>query len=53
MLKWDKMEHDCIARGLIPATIDSPEQARTYNNTHGGTINPKDGTLVLRQDLLN
>jgi hypothetical protein len=22
MPKWDKMEHDCIARGLIPTTID-------------------------------
>jgi hypothetical protein len=25
MPKWDKMEHDCTARGLIPATIDWPE----------------------------
>jgi ribosomal protein L32E len=25
MPKWDKMEHDCIARGLIQATIDWPK----------------------------
>jgi hypothetical protein len=25
MPKWDKMEPDCIARGLIPATIDWSE----------------------------
>jgi hypothetical protein len=46
MPKWDKMEPDCIARGLIPATIDWPERARTYYYAHGGTINPEDGTLV-------
>jgi hypothetical protein len=40
------MEHDCIARGLILATIDWPERARTYYFAHGGTINPEDGTLV-------
>jgi hypothetical protein len=47
MPKWDKMEHDCIARGLIPATIDWPERARTYYYAHGGIINPEYGTLVL------
>jgi hypothetical protein len=26
MPKWDKMEHDCIARGLIATTIDWPER---------------------------
>jgi hypothetical protein len=46
MPKWDKMEPDCIACGLIPATIDWPERARTYYYAHGGTINPEDGTLV-------
>jgi hypothetical protein len=40
------MEHDCIAHGLIPTTIDWPERARTYIYAHGGTINPEDGTLV-------
>jgi hypothetical protein len=38
MPKWDKLEHDCIARGLIPTTIDWPERARTYFYAHGGTI---------------
>jgi hypothetical protein len=42
----DKMEHDCIVRGLIPATIDWPERARTYYYARGGRINPEDGTLV-------
>jgi hypothetical protein len=46
MPKWDQMEHDCIACGLIPTTIDWPEQARTYYYAHGGTINSEDGTLV-------
>jgi hypothetical protein len=41
------MEHDCIARGLIPTTIDWPERARTYYYAHGSMINPEDGTLVL------
>jgi hypothetical protein len=44
MPKWDKMEHDCIAGGIIPANW--PERARTYYYPHGGTINPEDGTLV-------
>jgi hypothetical protein len=42
----DKMEHDCIACGLIPATIDWTERARTCYYAHGGRINPEDGTLV-------
>jgi hypothetical protein len=46
MPKWDKMEHDCIAHGLIPATIDWTEPARTYYYPHGGMINLEDGTLV-------
>jgi hypothetical protein len=46
MPKCDKMEHDCIAHGLISATIDWPERVRTYFYAHGGTINPEDGTLV-------
>jgi hypothetical protein len=25
MPKWDKMEHDPIACGLVPTTIDGPE----------------------------
>jgi hypothetical protein len=46
MPKWDKMEHEYIARGPIPATVDWPEQARTYYYARGGMINPEDGTLL-------
>jgi hypothetical protein len=46
MPKWDKMEHDCIACGLV-ATIDWLVQARTCYYAHGDTINTEDGTLLL------
>ena len=49
--KWDREEHEIMSKGIIPATLDWPERAKYYYCTHGGKLNPRDGTLVLGDQL--
>ena len=44
--KWQKMEEDLIARGILPATFNWPLRARYYFYAHGGTLNMEDGSFV-------
>lgn len=44
--KWERMEEDIMASGIVPATLDWPERAKHYYFAHGGKLNPDDGTLV-------
>jgi hypothetical protein len=44
--KWQKMEEDLIARGIIPATFNWPLRAKYYFYAHGGTLNLEDGLFV-------
>jgi len=44
--KWQKMEEDLIARGILPATSNWPLRAKYYFYAHGGTLNMEDGLFV-------
>ena len=44
--KWQKMEDDLIARGIVPATFNWPQQAKYFFYAHGGSLNPEDGSFV-------
>jgi hypothetical protein len=40
------MEDDLTARGIVPATFDWPQRAIHFFYTHGGSLNPEDGSLI-------
>ena len=44
--KWQKMEQDLIARGIVPATFNWPIRAKYLFYAHGGTLNIEDGSFV-------
>ena len=44
--KWQKMEEDLIARGIVLATFNWPLRAKYYIYAHGGTLNMEDGSFV-------
>jgi hypothetical protein len=44
--KWQKMEEDLIARGIIPVTFYWTLQAKYFFYAHGGTLNMEDGSFV-------
>ena len=44
--KWQKMEEDLIARGIIPATFNWPLRAKYFFYAHGGTLDMEDGSFV-------
>ena len=44
--KWQKMEDDLIARGIIPATFNWPMRAKYFFYAHGGTLNMEYGSFV-------
>jgi hypothetical protein len=44
--KWQKMEEDLIARGIILATFNWPLCAKYFFYAHGGTLNMEDGSFV-------
>ena len=46
ILKWQKMEEDLIARGIILATFNWPLRAKYFFYAHGGTLNMEDGSFV-------
>ena len=46
ILKWQKMEEDLIARGIVPATFNWLMRAKYFFYAHGGTLNMKDGLFV-------
>jgi hypothetical protein len=46
ILKWQKMEEDLIARGIVLATFNWPLREKYYFYAHGGTLNMKDGSFV-------
>lgn len=49
--KWEKMEEDLYARGIIPATHDWPLRSKNWYYGHGGTLSPIDGSLVFGDQL--
>ncbi|RCV25390.1 hypothetical protein SETIT_5G162700v2, partial [Setaria italica] len=51
IIKWKRMEDDIIAKGIVPATLKWPEQAKHWYYAHGGTLNPKNGSFVFGQEL--
>src|SRR6185503_17427982 len=46
ILKWQKMEEDLIARGIVPATFNWLMRAKYFFYAHGGTLNMEDGSFV-------
>jgi len=44
--KWQKMEDDLTARGIVPATFDWPQRAKHFFYAHGGSLKPEDGSLI-------
>ena len=44
--KWQKMEEDIIARGIIPATFNWPMRAKYFFYAREGTLNMEDGSFV-------
>lgn len=49
--KWQKMEDALARRGIVPATVDWPERSKHWYYTHGGTLNPSDGSLIFGDDI--
>ena len=46
ILKWQKMEDDLVARGIVPATFNWPLRAKYFFYAHGGKLNMEDGSFV-------
>ena len=44
--KWQEIEEDLIARGIVPATFNWPIRAKYFFYAHGGTLNIEDGSFV-------
>jgi hypothetical protein len=44
--KWQKMEEDLMARGIISATFNWPLRAKYFFYAHGGTLKMEDGSFV-------
>ena len=44
--KWEKMENDLIAKGIVPQTLSWPKRTRYYFYAHGGTLDPDTGMFV-------
>ena len=44
--KWQKMEDDLTARGIVPVTFDWPQRAKHFFYAHGGSLNSEDGSLI-------
>ena len=44
--KWEKMENDLIAKGIVPQTLSWPKQSRYYFYAHRGTLDPDTGMFV-------
>nr|AAX94893.1 transposon protein, putative, CACTA, En/Spm sub-class [Oryza sativa Japonica Group]AAX96421.1 transposon protein, putative, CACTA, En/Spm sub-class [Oryza sativa Japonica Group]ABA92930.1 transposon protein, putative, CACTA, En/Spm sub-class [Oryza sativa Japonica Group] len=51
MLKWEEMEASLIERGIEPATAKWPNRSKFWYYTHGGTLNPVDGSLVFSDQI--
>ena len=49
--KWEKMEAELIARGIIPATLHWKPRAKHFFFAHGGTLNPENGALITSDQL--
>ena len=45
-VKWEKMEHDLINKGIQPATINWHECSRNWYYAHGGTLDPETGECI-------
>jgi hypothetical protein len=43
--KWQKMEQDLIAKGIISTVFHWPERSKNWYYAHGGRLYPDDGTL--------
>jgi hypothetical protein len=44
--KWEKMDHDLLARGITPAIINWLERSRNCFYGHGRTLNPENGECI-------
>jgi hypothetical protein len=44
--KWQKIEEDLNARGMIPVTFNWPLRAKYYFYAYGGTLYMEDGLFV-------
>jgi hypothetical protein len=44
--KWQKMEDDLVARGIVPVTFNWPLRAKHYFYAHVGSLNMEDGSFV-------
>nr|AAP52690.2 transposon protein, putative, CACTA, En/Spm sub-class [Oryza sativa Japonica Group] len=49
--KWEEMEASLIERGIEPATAKWPDRSKFWYYTHGGTLNPVDGSLVFSDQI--
>jgi hypothetical protein len=43
--KWQKIEQDLIAKGIISEVFHWPDPSKNWYYAHGGRLNPDDGTL--------
>lgn len=46
MPKWQRMEDDLIARGIVPTTLNWPLRATNFFYAHGSTLNREDGSFI-------
>ena len=49
--KWEKMKHDLLDRGIIPATMNWPERSRTWFYGHRGSLDPVTGSCIYGQKI--
>ncbi|MDP1033927.1 hypothetical protein Q6314_26780, partial [Klebsiella pneumoniae] len=51
IMKWQRMEDNIIASGIVLQTLEWSEQAKNWYYAHGGTLSPKDGTLIFNETI--
>ena len=50
--KWEAAEADLRKRGITPGTNGWPERAKHWWYAHGGTLDPKTGQTIFRDQIL-
>ena len=51
--KWQNLEAEITAKGIIPETIDKnqPQRAKNWFYAHGGSLDPDTGKLIFGQKI--
>nr|TKW31313.1 hypothetical protein SEVIR_2G097300v2 [Setaria viridis] len=52
MPKWQRMEDDLMAKGIVLATLDWPLRAKNFFYAHGSTLNRENGSFITTDSLI-